>query len=745
MTITTKITNRCITLTFLLIGITAHNQQPVEWEKTYGGKYEEKIEKCIPVAGGYLIAGWTKSKGAGDKDAWVLKLDKNGEITWQQTYGDALEDVATTLSVTKKGYLVAGSKQNTLSKNKELWLFKIDEEGKTKWERTLYSSGHDKPYKIIETEDGIVLAGQKEEKGDHDLNMWLINLTDRGLMQWQGLSKHRYYDDLALSGLRTENGDYLLVGYAKDEKGSKNAFISRFNSRGLLKWSKQYGGKQDDEAVEIFPTADGRYIVFGNTESKGNGRNDLWMFTIDNEGNSDWDQTIGNINQDIARGVIKTDKGFIVYGITNTRSKGETDYWLLGLDNNYKKTWETSLGGAKQDEATGILPTDDGFLLTGATASSGNGLTDLSLLKLNSSIESSKGITGKTGSSLGSSTTLSKGNASIIISDPIIREGFKTVINEKQVLLKGKITTQKGISSVLINGKEIMFYENGEFSSLVPLTVGDNKIGIKVVEKNNDVSEKFISIARAANLTNDDDITLEQTTGRYFALLIGVEEYSDPNINNLDKPIDDALTLYNTLTTNYTFDEENVILLKNPTRGEIIVALDQLAGRVTENDNLVIFYAGHGYWDEDKELGYWLPADATKSNTANWLRNSTIRDYVGAIKSRHTLLIADACFSGGIFKTRSAFGNTSMAVKKLYSLPSRKAMTSGTLKEVPDKSAFLEYLNKRLTQNNEKYLTSEKLFMEFRTAVLNNSSTIPQYGTIHESGDEGGEFVFIKR
>ena len=86
-----------------------------------------------------------------------------------------------------------------------------------------------------------------------------------------------------------------------------------------------------------------------------------------------------------------------------------------------------------------------------------------------------------------------------------------------------------------------------------------------------------------------------------------------------------------------------------------------------------------------------------------------------------------------------------IAIQRLYDLPSRKAMTSGTLKEVPDKSVFVEYLAKRLEENLKKYLPSEQLFFSFKPAVLNNSDNVPQFGIIKNAGDEGGDFIFIRR
>ena len=234
-------------------------------------------------------------------------------------------------------------------------------------------------------------------------------------------------------------------------------------------------------------------------------------------------------------------------------------------------------------------------------------------------------------------------------------------------------------------------------------------------------------------------------TGDYYALIMGVNDYQDQTITDLDNPLRDARQLYNVLNTYYTFEKENMILLENPTRAEIIETMDELGVKVTPDDNLLVFYAGHGHWDKEKELGYWLPSDSRSFSSANWLRNSTLQDYIATIPSRHTLLIADACFSGGIFKTRKAFANAPMSVSKLHELSSRKAMTSGTLMEVPDQSVFMEYLIKRLTDNTDKFISSEQLFASFREAVLNNSPNVPQFGTIQNAGDEGGDFIFIRK
>jgi hypothetical protein len=233
--------------------------------------------------------------------------------------------------------------------------------------------------------------------------------------------------------------------------------------------------------------------------------------------------------------------------------------------------------------------------------------------------------------------------------------------------------------------------------------------------------------------------------GKFYALIIGINDYSDPLINNLDYCIRDAGLFYKTIINKYTFEPNNVKLLNNATYGDIVKALDYFAKVVTREDNFLIYYAGHGYWNETSQIGYWIPNDAQKNSTQNWFRNSTLRDYLREINSKHTLLITDACFGGAIFKSRAAFNDASVAINKLYELPSRKAMTSGTLTTVPDQSSFMKYLINRLENNTEKYLPAEQLFSNFRIAVINNSSVVPQFGVVQDVGDEGGDFIFILR
>jgi hypothetical protein len=237
------------------------------------------------------------------------------------------------------------------------------------------------------------------------------------------------------------------------------------------------------------------------------------------------------------------------------------------------------------------------------------------------------------------------------------------------------------------------------------------------------------------------------TLPTYHALIIGTSQYqyAGPKLPNLDEPVKDAERLRQILTSRYSFLPENTVLLRNPTREDIINELDRMIRVVNEKDNLLIFYAGHGFYDKSSDFGFWLPSNAKGNSRADWIANSTIKDYVQAISTKHTLLITDACFGGSIFKTRAVEGVDHRKIHELYKSKSRKAMTSGNLTEVPDKSFFTNFLLKILDENEFEYLPASSLFTRLYEPVLNNSPTVPQFGVIQGAGDEGGDFIFILR
>jgi len=342
----------------------------------------------------------------------------------------------------------------------------------------------------------------------------------------------------------------------------------------------------------------------------------------------------------------------------------------------------------------------------------------------------------------------SENNPAIEIFSPSLAQG-RIVHDKNSIIIVGRANDPAGINAFLINKNVIKLSEGGVFQFNLNLLKGENQVDIIAINNKGIMNEtRFIIDCTAENASVSGDEIPEIARSKYFALIIGVSEYQNDEIEDLENPVKDAQSLYDVLLNQYSFEKENIRFLKNPTQKEIFVAFEDLARTLTGNDNLLIFYAGHGSWEDKGKLGYWLPSDANKNSKVNWFSNSNLRDFISSIETKHTILIADACFSGAIFKSRSAFTETaSPVIGKLYELPSRKAMTSGVLQEVPDESPFIKYLVKGLKDNSEKYLPSEILFSKFKSVVMNNSSTsnVPQFGVIQNVGDEGGDFIFVKK
>ncbi|MBS1488548.1 MAG: caspase family protein [Bacteroidetes bacterium] len=307
------------------------------------------------------------------------------------------------------------------------------------------------------------------------------------------------------------------------------------------------------------------------------------------------------------------------------------------------------------------------------------------------------------------------------------------------------VRDQSDILSVSIDN-EMQPVPNGQDSvTYAKIFAPDHEVLVRAKDKFNNVKERSLIIRGQAPQPAATSLASELPVRKNYMLLIAEQEYGDPTIASLSEPFKDALSLKDLLVKKYTFNENEISLLKNPTYEEIEIEFERLSRVVTANDNLLLFYAGHGFFDEKTNIGYWLPSDAQSKNKARWFRNSALVENIGAINAKHTLLIADACFSGSIFKTRAPFNNGSIDIANMMKRPSRKAMTSGSLSTVPDKSMFMKYLIKSLTENNNKYLPSEDLFDEVRISLKSNSDIRPLYGEIKDVGDEGGNFVFILR
>lgn len=236
--------------------------------------------------------------------------------------------------------------------------------------------------------------------------------------------------------------------------------------------------------------------------------------------------------------------------------------------------------------------------------------------------------------------------------------------------------------------------------------------------------------------------------GQPHALLIGNNDYR--HLGDLLTAVNDAEVVGKLLREEYGFRTQ---VLLNATRPQILDAFDGYRKVLKEGDDLMIYYAGHGWLDSTVERGYWLPVDAKMGSRSDWLSNADITDTLKALRSRHVIVIADSCYSGTL--TRSASRGVQLDTKskdfvgRLLSKKSRTVLASGSLEPVLDggggnhsifAKAFISVL-----RDNKAAIDGTSLYAAVRSEVALNAEQIPQYQNIRFAGHEtGGDFVFIK-
>ncbi len=243
--------------------------------------------------------------------------------------------------------------------------------------------------------------------------------------------------------------------------------------------------------------------------------------------------------------------------------------------------------------------------------------------------------------------------------------------------------------------------------------------------------------------------------------MIGNDDYQDEMLVDLDSPINDVSLLSDTLISKYRFKKENIKILKNATRADILDTLFEYRelDKYNNNKNLLIYYAGHGEIDKIDEntiQGYWLPSDAHYQKKSSWIPNNRIREELKALPFKHIIIIADSCFSGTwtAFKSSVKKIPIDIEARKRFlenknSLYARVALTSGNIDEVPDtidsnvNSQFSIALNNALLKNDD-ILLSSKLHDDIINEIQYSSYLQdPTYGGIvNAKHSPGGNFIF---
>ena len=411
--------------------VTSVSEFTVAFSKVYGGSQDDTFHDIITTTdGGFAALGFSQSldgditdKKAQENAYWLVKTDNDGNILWSKTYGGSGDDRAEHLIQTADGgFLLAGystSDDGDVSQNAgffDHWIVKLDASGEIQWERSYGFSGSDQLFSVIQTSDGGYFTGgfldveasggagndnftestnpTNKKAQQHGVgHFWGHKLDANGDLVWR-----RFFggsnNDTVNQVIEAQDGGILMIGASEsnnfdvtDSRGSYDFWVVRLDAQGNLVWKRSYGGSGIDIAYAATATLDGGYILIGDTRSNDHdintliGSADIWLVKIDEQGNLQWEKTLGGTNFESARDIIKYNEGYSITG--NSRSidgdistnAGQNDIWVASLDSDGTIISQKSFGGNDQDFSYGITTTQNELILAGETQSVNGNLT----------------------------------------------------------------------------------------------------------------------------------------------------------------------------------------------------------------------------------------------------------------------------------------------------------------------------------------------------------------------------------
>ena len=325
-------------------------------------------------------------------------------------------------------------------------------------------------------------------------------------------------------------------------------------------------------------------------------------------------------------------------------------------------------------------------------------------------------------------------------------------VPRKMITITGQAIDESGISSVIVNNKKATLDKNGYFSAQILFKTDQTIIHITATDNYNNSDSKIFNIGN--QVITPITVMPQLSSGNYYALVIGINTYQ--YMPQLKTAVNDAKTVAKILKNKYGF-QVTILLGSKATRSNIVSYLNKAINRLDENDHLLIYYAGHGYFDKQAQEAYWQPYDAGNSEDTNWIISDRITSIINRSIAKNILIVADSCYSGTL--TRQTRGikvipnskNRQYYLKNMLNTRSRLLIASGGNEPVSDSggdrhSIFAKYFLKGLQNMQENVFTSEELFEKYiEHQVQLNSNQTPNFQEIRKSGHEGGDFIFQKK
>lgn len=366
--------------------------------------------------GGYIVGGASSSydgdltENHGNYDCWVVKLDASANIVWQKSLGgSSREDLDEIRQTNDGGYVFAGGSRSNDGDvsgnhgNSDFWIVRLDQDGNILWQKSYGGSGEDQARSVKETTDaGFIVAGYSwsndgDVSGNHgNSDYWIVKLNSAGNLEWQkcyGGSGFEFYfieieqtpDGGYAFGARTQSDDGDVTG----NHGAFDGWFVKLDSSGNMQWEKCLGGSFTDAIHYLEPIPGGGFIAGGVSRSsdgdatQNHGEEDCWILRLDSSGNIVWQKSFGGSSDDQVFSIEQTDDGgFIAGGYSNsvdgdvTGNHGNYDSWVLKLDKFGNLQWEKTFGGSSFDDGWSVQQTTDhGFIIAGFSGSDNGDVT----------------------------------------------------------------------------------------------------------------------------------------------------------------------------------------------------------------------------------------------------------------------------------------------------------------------------------------------------------------------------------
>lgn len=307
--------------------------------------------------------------------------------------------------------------------------------------------------------------------------------------------------------------------------------------------------------------------------------------------------------------------------------------------------------------------------------------------------------------------------------------------------LEGRVFDESGVHQLVINGIDVPFKADGKFVLMVPLSPGKNLVSINATDTRSNKTTKEFNIT----LMDKNEVEYLSEKARNFLFIIGINEYT--TFSKLKNATSDAITLEEKLTSEYKIDSNNVYALYDSmaTLENINSNFRKIIKNISPNDNLIIYFAGHGVYDNTLNEGYWIPADAKRGHFTSYYANSLLLKTLNNIPAQHILVLADACFSGSLLASKSR-----NYLEQAEQYKSRKIITSGRLETVSDGQAgehspFATTLISYFETNQSDKMSVSVLELYLKQNFPSNTNQTPRFGTLSGIGDEGGEYILHKK